>query len=99
MRTLSRILTTCLILAATACVQADPFWLGADISGSAGQEARGVDLVDGGLHVVESVREVRLPNGVLPEPLPPSVDVYDAEPAALGEVDPVVHRGEREVGE
>ncbi len=41
MRTLSRILAACLILAATACVQADPFWLGADISGSAGQEARG----------------------------------------------------------
>ena len=41
MKTLSRILTGCLVLLAAACSRPEPFWLGADISGSAGQEARG----------------------------------------------------------
>ena len=42
MKPFSKILFGCLALTMAACApKAEPFWLGADISGSAGQEARG----------------------------------------------------------
>ena len=46
MKALFRILLGGLVLMAAACTPKDTFWLGADISGSAGQEARGENYYD-----------------------------------------------------
>ena len=46
MKALFRILLGGLVLTAAACTPKDTFWLGADISGSAGQEARGENYYD-----------------------------------------------------
>ncbi|MCR4860340.1 MAG: arabinogalactan endo-1,4-beta-galactosidase [Bacteroidales bacterium] len=40
MKTITKFLLGCLVLSAASCAP-EPFWLGADISGSTGQEARG----------------------------------------------------------
>ncbi len=47
MKSIAKILLGCLVLMAAACTREEPFWLGADISGSAGQEARGEYYYDG----------------------------------------------------
>jgi arabinogalactan endo-1,4-beta-galactosidase len=41
MKSITKFLLGGVILMAAACTQAEPFWLGADISGSEGQQARG----------------------------------------------------------